>query len=116
MHARFELPGPPSDRRFITPSSVADLREYCYPPTPSRSAIRALSAWPGRARCVRALSNVAADPVGGGPVGRAHNNYGGKHAKAGVEQRVLGVQVAADDIGQLTACAVGDYRHLPPGR
>ena len=62
------------------------------------------------------IGDVGAHPVGGGPVRRAHHQHGREHPKAGVEQRVPGVQIAADHIGQFAVCSVADHRHLPPGR
>src|SRR6185369_10542331 len=45
-----------------------------------------------------------------------HHQHGREHPEAGVEQRVPGVQVAADHIGQFAVRSVADHRHLPPGR
>jgi len=62
------------------------------------------------------IGDVGAHPVGGGSVGRAHHEHRREHPKAGIEQRVPRVQVAADHIGQVAARPVADHRHLPPGR
>jgi hypothetical protein len=61
------------------------------------------------------IGDVGAHPVGGGSVRRAHHEHRREDPKAGVEQRVPRVQVAADHIGQLAVRSVADHRHLPPG-
>jgi len=79
---------------------------------PEEPAVNAMECW--------RLTPVQGRPAprwapGGGTVRRAHHEYRREYAKAGVEQRILRVQVAADDIGQIAVSSVADHRHLPPG-
>ena len=111
---RSQRPGrpgqPPSRGRRQVPSRGAAA-------APPPAAARAAGWHPGRvpapmAGLLQRELDVGAHPVRRpAPSGGRTTNTGGKHPQVRVEQRVLALQVAADDVGQAAVGTVAQHRH-----
>ena len=62
------------------------------------------------------IGDARLDPSRRGTVRRTHDERRRQRPQHRIEQRVLGMEVAADDVGLRAAAAVADQRQVVPGR
>ena len=68
----------------------------------------------GRRRLLERVRDAGLHPAGGGPVGQGHDERRRQRPQRRVEQRILRVQVAADQVDPGAAPAVADRRQVIP--